>query len=187
MTRFPRHVRRAGVWPADGSPPIAKHGCRDHDATFELILLTDLLTTELNNPGFSWTRQPSMTPASRSARQPWTDLDSRNLATDQKVGGSSSSERAHVFPGRRANHASSCSPSSSSGLTGITGRAVEAVGVGIYLARIKVPIQGRYAPASRTETRTWSRMLLSVLIARCAAPCHAGCPNATLRLGAWTE
>src|SRR5215469_6284274 len=38
------------------------------------------------------------------------------IATDQKVGGSSPSERAHVFPGRRASHSSSCSSAPSSGL-----------------------------------------------------------------------
>jgi hypothetical protein len=30
-----------------------------------LILLTDLLTPDLDNPGYSWIRQPSTAPASR--------------------------------------------------------------------------------------------------------------------------
>src|SRR5262245_37184309 len=61
-----------------------------------LILLTVLLTADLDNPGYSWTRQPPTAPATRPVRQLRTDLDGRNLATDQKAGGSSPSERAQV-------------------------------------------------------------------------------------------
>ena len=58
----------------------------------------------MDNAGCNWIPQPSATPASRPVRQPRTDLDGRNLATDQKVGGSSPSERAQVtgpFPHQR--------------------------------------------------------------------------------------
>ena len=48
-------------------------------------LLTDLLTTDMDNAGCSWTPQPSATPASRPVRQPRTDLDGRDLATDQML------------------------------------------------------------------------------------------------------
>jgi hypothetical protein len=58
-------------------------------------LLTDLLTTDMDNAGCSWTPQPSATPASRPVRQPRTDLDGRDLATDQKVGTVESSRRRH--------------------------------------------------------------------------------------------
>jgi hypothetical protein len=52
-----------------------------------LILLTDLLTADLDNPGYGWTRPPSATLASRPVRRLRTDLDGRNLATDQMAGG----------------------------------------------------------------------------------------------------
>jgi len=55
-------------------------------AAYGLILLTDLLTANLDNPGYSWTKAPYATLASRPARRLRTDLDGRNLATDQKVG-----------------------------------------------------------------------------------------------------
>jgi hypothetical protein len=58
------------------------------------ILLTDLLTTDVDDPRCSWTRPPFVTTVSRFVRQSQTDLDDRSLATDQKVGGSSPSERA---------------------------------------------------------------------------------------------
>jgi hypothetical protein len=47
-----------------------------------LILLTDLLTADLENPGCNWTRHPSTASASRPVRQLRTDLDGWNLATD---------------------------------------------------------------------------------------------------------
>jgi len=68
------------------------------------ILLTDLLTTAVDDPEYSWTTHPPATFVSRLIRQLRTDLDDPNLATDQKVGGSSPSERAQVtgpFPHRR--------------------------------------------------------------------------------------
>lgn len=61
-------------------------------ATYELILLTDLLIADLDNHGHGRTEPPSATPASRPARQLQTGLDEPDLATDQKVGGSSRSE-----------------------------------------------------------------------------------------------
>src|SRR5215469_682889 len=61
-----------------------------------MILLTDLLTAALDNNGYSWTKPPSASPASRPVRQLRTDLDGRNLATDQNVGGSSPAERALI-------------------------------------------------------------------------------------------
>jgi hypothetical protein len=36
-------------------------------------------------PGYSWMTQPPTTRASRPARRLWTDMDGRNLATDQMV------------------------------------------------------------------------------------------------------
>jgi hypothetical protein len=50
-----------------------------------LILLTDLPTTGVDELGWSWTRPPSATPASKAIRQPRSDLDGRNLATDQNA------------------------------------------------------------------------------------------------------
>jgi hypothetical protein len=50
----------------------------------------------MDSSGCSWTKPSSVTPASRPVRQLRTDLDGRNLATDQKVGGSSPSERAQL-------------------------------------------------------------------------------------------
>src|SRR5215475_501524 len=47
-----------------------------------LILLTDLLTPDLDEPGCNWIRQPSAAPASRPIRQVRTGLDNPNLATD---------------------------------------------------------------------------------------------------------
>lgn len=58
------------------------------------VLLTDLLTTDVDNPGSRWTRPRSTIPVSMPVRQLQTDLDSPDLATDQKVGDSSPSERA---------------------------------------------------------------------------------------------
>jgi hypothetical protein len=54
--------------------------------TYELILLTDLLTADLDNHGHRRTEPPSATPASRPARQLRTGLDGRNLAMDQMIG-----------------------------------------------------------------------------------------------------
>jgi hypothetical protein len=80
------------------------------------ILLTRLLTTGLDKGGRRWNCPVAMGRVSGPYGQGRPDLDEPDLATDQKVGGSSPSERAHVFPGRRASHASPCSPSSSSDL-----------------------------------------------------------------------
>jgi hypothetical protein len=52
----------------------------------QLILLTDLLTADLEGPGRGWSRSPTARPASRSNRRSWTALDVPDLATDQKVG-----------------------------------------------------------------------------------------------------
>jgi hypothetical protein len=49
----------------------------------ELILLTDLLTTDVDNLGCGWTRPPSASPCERPVRHPRTDLDGPNLATEQ--------------------------------------------------------------------------------------------------------
>ncbi len=68
----------------------------DLGATYELILLTDLLTADMDGTGCCWTQPPSAPAASRPNGRLRTDLDGRNLATDQKVGGSSPSERAQV-------------------------------------------------------------------------------------------
>ena len=52
----------------------------------EPALLTDLLTTDVDDHGYRWTRPPSTIHASRLSQQVRTDLDGRNLATDQKAG-----------------------------------------------------------------------------------------------------
>jgi hypothetical protein len=54
-------------------------------------------------------------PASRRVRRLRTGLDDRNLATDQKVGGSSPSERATETPGHNDRHVVSDLSASSSG------------------------------------------------------------------------
>jgi hypothetical protein len=54
-----------------------------------VILLTDLLTTDLDGHGRGWGRSPATCPASSSNRHSWTALDVPDLATDQKVAGSS--------------------------------------------------------------------------------------------------
>ena len=51
--------------------------------TRKLILLTDLLTADLDNPGYSWDQATVPASASRPIQPVWTGLDSRNLATDQ--------------------------------------------------------------------------------------------------------
>jgi restriction system protein len=53
-----------------------------------------LLTTAVDGTGCNWTPATNATPTSRAVRQQRTGLDGRDLATDQKVGGSSPSERA---------------------------------------------------------------------------------------------
>ena len=50
-----------------------------------LILLTDLLTTDVDKLGCTWTRPSSAATVSRAVEQPRTDLDSHNLATDQML------------------------------------------------------------------------------------------------------
>jgi hypothetical protein len=47
-----------------------------------LILLTDFLTTDVDNLGCAWTRPPSKTLCERDVERLRTDLDGRNLATD---------------------------------------------------------------------------------------------------------
>jgi hypothetical protein len=59
-----------------------------------MILLTDLLTTALDEPGQGWTNSPSSTYTRRQCRRLWPYVDKPDLATDQKAGGSSPSERA---------------------------------------------------------------------------------------------
>ena len=54
-------------------------------AVREPILLTDLLTTAMDDSGCAWARLLSESPASRLIRQLRTDLDSPNLATDQML------------------------------------------------------------------------------------------------------
>jgi hypothetical protein len=52
-----------------------------------LIMLTDLLTTDVDGLGCHWTSPPLETPASRTAGQPRTGLDDRNPATDLTTAG----------------------------------------------------------------------------------------------------
>ena len=59
-----------------------------------MILLTQMLTTTADGHGCAWNRSLSLCPASRQDLRLWTPLDMPDLATDQKVGGSSPSERA---------------------------------------------------------------------------------------------
>ena len=59
-----------------------------------LILLTDLLTTDLDSHGRGWEPLTAYYPIASSNRRPWMAPDVPDLATDQKVGGSSPSERA---------------------------------------------------------------------------------------------
>jgi len=60
-------------------------------------LANGIADSRSGQPGYSWTRQPPTAPASRPVRQLRTDLDGWNLATDQKAGGSSPSERAQAI------------------------------------------------------------------------------------------
>jgi hypothetical protein len=64
-----------------------------------LALLTRMLTTNLDGPGSTWINSPPTSSANRPVRRSWTLVDSSDLATDQKVGGSSPSERASEPPG----------------------------------------------------------------------------------------
>src|ERR1022692_5058716 len=59
-----------------------------------------MLTTDLDKPGRGWNGPPSGGGLTRPVRQSWTGPDGPDLATDQKVGGSSSSERATVPAGQ---------------------------------------------------------------------------------------
>src|SRR6185437_10018779 len=59
-----------------------------------LALLTRMLTTNLDGPGSTWINLPPTSSANSPVRRSWTLVDSPDLATDQKVGGSSPSERA---------------------------------------------------------------------------------------------
>jgi hypothetical protein len=58
---------------------------QEKDTVPSLTLLTDLLTTAVDNSGYSWTRPSSATRTSRPVWQLRTNLDGRNLATDQTV------------------------------------------------------------------------------------------------------
>jgi len=60
------------------------------------IVLTQLLTTNLDEHGRGWNCHVTIERASGSYGQQRLHLDEPDLATDQKVGGSSPSERAHV-------------------------------------------------------------------------------------------
>jgi len=67
------------------------------------ILLTQLLTTNLDERGRGWNCHVTIERASGPYGQRRPHLDEPDLATDQKVGGSSPSERAQVngpFPHR---------------------------------------------------------------------------------------
>jgi hypothetical protein len=59
-----------------------------------------MLTTGLDETGRRWDGSLAATGASRLARRWWTALDNRDLATDQKAGGSSPSERASEATGQ---------------------------------------------------------------------------------------
>jgi hypothetical protein len=60
------------------------------------ILLTRLLTTNLDERGRGWNCYATVERASERYGLRRPDLDDPDLATDQKVGGSSPSERAQV-------------------------------------------------------------------------------------------
>src|SRR5437016_3048748 len=60
------------------------------------ILLTQLLTTNLDERGRDWNCPVTVGRASGPNGQQRSDLDKPDLATDQKVGGSSPSERAQL-------------------------------------------------------------------------------------------
>ncbi len=109
------------------------------------ILLTRLLTTNLDERGQGWNCPVATGRASGRYGQRRPDLDEPDLATDQKVGGSSPSERAHGTPGQHDRHVVSGLPTSSSGriLGRITIRdcLVEPVGVAVHLSRVQVPVQ----------------------------------------------
>jgi hypothetical protein len=49
----------------------------------KLILLTDLLTTDLRERGCFWNRSLSTSATSRTAQRSWTPLDTSDLAADQ--------------------------------------------------------------------------------------------------------
>jgi hypothetical protein len=66
----------------------------NHRTGEEATLLTRMLTTDLDERGRDRSGSPSRGSLSRLIRRPWTPLDGPDLATDQKVGGSSPSERA---------------------------------------------------------------------------------------------
>ena len=87
-----------------GGPPAARRAAgTDSDvgsAQATPILLTRLLTTNLDERGRGWNCPVATGRASGRYGQRRPDLDEPDLATDQKVGGSSPSERA---PGHRQN------------------------------------------------------------------------------------
>ena len=83
--------------------------------TAGLILLTRMLTTDLDELGCGWNGLSTPSGLARWARRWWTTPDSSDLATDQKVGGSSPSERATETPGQRHHALIPEVPSSSSG------------------------------------------------------------------------
>jgi hypothetical protein len=50
-----------------------------------VILLTLMLTTDLDEPGHGWNGSPIASGATRLSRRSWTTPDNLDLATDQKV------------------------------------------------------------------------------------------------------
>src|SRR5215472_11515945 len=75
-----------------------------------LILLTRMLTTDMDELGCGWNGLSTPSGAARQAGRWWTTPDILDLATDQKAGGSSPSERANVFPAQRVEPSGSISP-----------------------------------------------------------------------------
>jgi hypothetical protein len=71
------------------------------------------------------------------------------ITTDQKVGGSSPSERATVPAGQRPDFAVPHSPPAHSGRIGALGGTPEAIRVPIHIAGIQMPVQVKGAPPAR--------------------------------------
>jgi hypothetical protein len=98
-----------------GLTGIARDSRRAAASPTWLTLLTRMLTTNLDGPGSTWINLPPVSSASRPVRRSWTLVDSPDLATDQKVGGSSPSERANVFPVQHVEPSELTSPPVPSG------------------------------------------------------------------------
>src|SRR5690606_26826952 len=64
-------------------------------AAWPTILLTPALTTALDDHGRLWDLGGQISPPSRDSCRRWTPADNSDLATDQKVRGSSPLGRAH--------------------------------------------------------------------------------------------